>query len=81
LLDFNAPLYFLLTISEKSKSSNSQFCERPKKGLRIYRMPVKILPLLQAADMMSPYYLSVINSYTCCLLADANVLMRFHIQC
>ena len=77
LLDFNSNLYFLLTISKNSKSSFSQFCERPKIGLRIHRIPAKILALLKAADMMSPYYLSVINSYTCCLLADANVFKAF----
>jgi len=42
-------------------------------------MPAKIPAFLQADDTMSPYYLSVINSYTGGPLADANALNAFSI--
>jgi hypothetical protein len=44
---------YSIEIFEKSNSRFKQFCESPKTGLQIYRVPTKILAFLQADYFIS----------------------------
>jgi len=63
-----------LILSKDPNSSFSQFCERSQKNLQIYRPRAKIIAILQAVDMMLPYYLLFLKSRTRDPLAERNVL-------
>ena len=61
---------FLFIRQKNSKTNFSQFFERLQNDL-------KILAFLQADELISPYYLLILNSYTRGTMADTNTWNSF----